>query len=79
MKTAITELFERYGHLLPDIEKEFLEKEKQQVIDVAIKTTQDCWISITEYLGVNLEFSEEDLSDQKKEAEQHYNETFKKD
>lgn len=33
MKTAITELFERYSHLLPDIEKEFLEKEKQQIID----------------------------------------------
>jgi len=31
-KTAMLELFERFGHLLPNIEKEFLEKEKQQII-----------------------------------------------
>lgn len=33
MKTPIQELFEKYGHLLPDVEKEYLEKEKQQIIN----------------------------------------------
>lgn len=31
MKTAMQELFEKYGHLLPDVEKEFIEKEKEQL------------------------------------------------
>ena len=30
--TPMQELFKKYGHLLPDIEKEFLEKEKQQFL-----------------------------------------------
>ena len=32
-KTAITELFEKYGHLLPDVESEFKEIYKQQIIE----------------------------------------------
>ena len=35
MKTPITELFEKYGHLLPDVQKEFLDKEAQQLQPVA--------------------------------------------
>jgi len=30
-QTAIQELFEKYGHLLPDVKKKYLEKEKQQI------------------------------------------------
>lgn len=56
----------------------YLEKEKQQIIDVCINTTQDCWASVSEQLNINLQFTEEDLKNQKKEAEQYFNETFKK-
>lgn len=35
-KTAITELFEKYGHLLPDVEDEYKEKERQQHEKTAI-------------------------------------------
>lgn len=31
MKTPIAELFEKYGHLLPDVENEYLEKEKKLI------------------------------------------------
>lgn len=34
MKTAMQELFEKFGHLFPNIETEYLEKEKQQIIDL---------------------------------------------
>ena len=29
-ETAIQELFEKYGYLLPDVKEKYLEKEKQQ-------------------------------------------------
>jgi hypothetical protein len=32
-KTAIQELFEKYGHLLPNVKKKYLEKEKEQIKD----------------------------------------------
>ncbi len=31
--TAMQELFERFGHLLPNIEKQFLEKEKEDIMN----------------------------------------------
>lgn len=61
MKTAMNELFERFGHLMPDTEKEFLEKEKQQIIDA--------------FESANSEIHNEDGSF--KTGEQYYNETFK--
>lgn len=54
------------------------EMEKQQIIDCAIETTQSCWISVMDELGEKLTFTEEDLQNQKDEAEQYYNETFNK-
>jgi len=33
MKTAMQELFEKFGHLLPNIETEYLETEKQHIIN----------------------------------------------
>jgi len=35
MKTVVMEIFEKYGHLLPNVESECLEKEKQQIIEAA--------------------------------------------
>jgi len=35
-----------------------LGKEKQQIIEACIKTTQDCWQSFSDYANLNLEFTE---------------------
>ena len=83
MKTAIQELLKRmkddYGIFLSDnVVNEYIQKEKEQIIKACIKTTKDCWISNAEYLGLKLEFKEQDLKDQKNEAEQYYDETFNK-
>lgn len=32
-KTAMQELFEKFGHLLPNVQEEYLEKEKQQIMN----------------------------------------------
>jgi hypothetical protein len=53
------------------------EMEKQQIIDACIQTTQDCYIAIMEHLNTPLNFTDEDLINQKLEAEQYYYETFK--
>jgi len=58
------------------IDSKFISEEKEQIINACIKTTKYCWISSAEYLGLKLEFKEQDLKDQKNEAEQYYNETF---
>lgn len=39
--TAIKELFKRFGHLLPDIENEFLLKEKEQMEKMYIQGRED--------------------------------------
>jgi len=57
--------------------KQAKEMEKQQIIDCSIRTTQDVWISAMDALGEEIIFCDEDLEDQKQEAEQYYNETFK--
>jgi hypothetical protein len=57
---------------LLDANKEF----KQNIIDACIKTTQDCWISNANLFGLDLEFTDQDLIDQKEEAEQYYKETY---
>lgn len=44
MKTPIAELFEKYGHLLPDVENEYLEKEKK-AIEVNIQLSNDSNLS----------------------------------
>jgi len=54
------------------------EMEKQQIIDCSIQTTQDCFISVMNSFGQNINFTEEDLKNQRLEAEQYYNETYKK-
>jgi hypothetical protein len=54
------------------------EMEKQQIIDCSIETTQSCWKSLMENLKKELNFTEEDLQNQKDEAEQYYQETYKK-
>jgi len=54
------------------------EMEKEQIINCCIQTTQDCYIAIMGHLNAPLQFTDEDLSNQKLEAEQYYNETFNK-
>jgi len=54
------------------------EKERQDIIDACIKTTQDCWQTISEEFKIPLEFTEEDLKNQREEAEQYFEQTFKK-
>ena len=51
--------------------------EKQQIINACINTTQDCFKSAMNYMGQEIVFTEQDLINQKNEAEQYYNETFK--
>lgn len=44
METAMMELFEKYGHLLPNISEEFIKKEREQhgrTWDKAIYTLKD--------------------------------------
>lgn len=48
------------------------EMHKQEIIDCAIETTQSCWISAMEALNQELNFTEEDLQNQKDEAEEYY-------
>jgi hypothetical protein len=60
-----------------DIVKKAKEMEKEQIINCCIQTTQDCYISIMGHLNAPLQFTHEDLSNQKLEAEQYYNKTFK--
>jgi len=83
MKTAVEWLLE---HLEPNImwtdkakkiADQAKEMEKEQIINCCIQTTQDCYIAIMEHLNAPLQFTDEDLNDQKLEAEQYYNETFK--
>jgi hypothetical protein len=50
---------------------------EEQIMNCCIQTTQDCYIAIMEHLNAPLQFTDEDLSNQKLEAEQYYNETFK--
>ena len=54
------------------------EMEKQQIIEACIETTQDCYKAVMAYMGEEIVFSEKDLINQRKEAEQYYNETFNK-
>ena len=88
MKTAMQELYAEIEKIkkttdtisITDIQRMignyYIEKEKEQIIDACIKTTKDCWVSSAEYLGLKLEFKEQDLKDQKHEAKTYYNETF---
>jgi hypothetical protein len=55
------------------------EMEKEQIMNCSIQTTQDCYVAIMEHLNAPLQFTDEDLSNQKLEAEKYYNETFKSD
>jgi hypothetical protein len=50
---------------------------EEQIINCCIQTTQDCYTAIMEHLNAPLQFTDEDLSNQKLEAQQYYNETFK--
>jgi hypothetical protein len=65
-----------YTQVLKILESK-LEIEKQQIIDCSIETSQDCFTSVMAYMGQEIVFNEEDLINQRKEAEQYYNETFK--
>jgi hypothetical protein len=84
MKTAVEWLVEklRNGHYLDEgMKQKIIEQAKEmfeeQIMNCCIQTTQDCYIAIMEHLNAPLQFTDEDLSDQKLEAEQYYNETFK--
>jgi hypothetical protein len=55
----------------------YLQMEKQQILDCCITTTQDVWISAMGAFGQEINFCDEDLEEQKQEAEQYYKETFK--
>jgi hypothetical protein len=52
--------------------------EKEQIIKCAIQTMQECFIAVMEEFNQEFHFTDEDLLNQKKDAEQYYNETFKK-
>jgi hypothetical protein len=54
------------------------EMEKQQIIDCSIETSQDCYKAVMAYMGQDIVFNEEDLINQRKEAEQYYNEKYNK-
>ena len=60
-----------------DIVNKAKEMEKEQIMNCSIQTTQDCYVAMMEHLNAPLQFTDEDLSNQKLEAEQYYNETFK--
>jgi predicted GNAT family acetyltransferase len=85
MKTAVEFLVEKlnkkgFASVVMDEEiQQAMEMEKKQIIDCCIETTQFCWISILEELNQELVFTDEDLQNQKNEAEQYYNETFKQE
>jgi hypothetical protein len=54
------------------------EIEKEQITNCVISTTQSCFKAAMAYLGQEIVFTEQDLINQKNEAEQYYNETFNK-
>jgi len=49
MKTPIVELFEKFGHLLPDVENEYLEKEKQAIEEAVKKANLEGKIEMADY------------------------------
>ena len=67
------QLEDRDLHLIEKANKMF----EEQIINCCIQTTQDCYTAIMGHLNAPLQFTDEDLSNQKLEAEQYYNETFK--
>ncbi len=87
-QTAVEWLYERLERMIPrtdlyDIDKreyfnQAKEMEKQQIIDCCINTTQDCFRMTMEFMGQEIVFTEQDLINQKEEAEHYYNETFNK-
>jgi hypothetical protein len=74
--------FEENGRLrfayVQKVLHEAKEMERQQIIKCAIQTMQECFIAVMEEFNQELHFTDEDLLNQKKEAERYYNETFKK-
>jgi hypothetical protein len=81
MKTAVEWLYEtlwkQNDYSLPsNILEQAKEMEKQQILDCCITTTQDVWISAMAAFGQEINFCDEDLEEQKQEAEQYYKETF---
>jgi hypothetical protein len=83
--TAVEWLVEKHfggiDNCTPDFRyhiKQAKEMERQHIIDCSIQTTQDCFISVMNSFGQNINFTEEDLKNQRLEAEQYYNETFNK-
>ena len=81
MKTAVEWLEEMFNNSeIPNssmLFKQAKEMEKEQIMNCCIQTTQDCYIAIMGHLNAPLQFTDEDLSNQKLKAEQYYNETFK--
>lgn len=63
---------------MKQIIEEAKEMEKQQIIDACVNTTQDCFKSAMHYMSQEIVFTEQDLINQRNEAEQYYNETFNK-
>ena len=72
--------FEENGRLrfayVQKVLNEAKEMEKQQIIKCAIQTTQECFIAVMQEFNQELHFTDEDLLNQKKEAERYYNETY---
>jgi hypothetical protein len=81
MKTAVEWLVEQIYYtdvkITRGLIKQAKEMEKEQIMNCCIQTTQDCYIAIMGHLNAPLQFTDEDLSNQKIEAEQYYKETFK--
>jgi len=58
------------------VAKTNLPYEREVIENACIQTTQHCYIAVMRYLNNPLKFTDEDLYNQKLEAQQYYNQTF---
>jgi hypothetical protein len=83
-QTATQWLFEKLWETPKDkltwnaILEQAKEMEKKQIIDCCIETTQDCFKAVMNYMGQEINFTKEDLQNQKIESEIYYKETYDK-
>lgn len=64
--------------IVMELKRQAKQMEKEQITNCFITTTQSCFKAAMAYLGQEIVFTEQDLINQKDEAEQYYNETFNK-
>ena len=70
-------IFDGLPHLsLDEIYAQAEQMHKEQIMNCCMQTTQDCYIAVMGYLNKPLKFTDEDLNNQKLEAEQFYQQTY---